>query len=69
MVESMNARMMDAEAGPVPKFMAWSCFLPSGCCRSSRRCGEIVKGMDLFAGGLAGGYGLKAYQDRRSQGR
>ena len=30
---------------------------------------EIVKGMGLFAGGLAGGYGLKAYQDRKSQGR
>ena len=31
---------------------------------------EIVNGMGLFAAGLAGGYGLKAYQDdKRSQGR
>ena len=27
---------------------------------------EIVKSVCLFAGGLAGGYGLKAYQDRRT---
>ena len=27
---------------------------------------EIVKSVCLFAGGLAGGYGLKAYQDQRS---
>lgn len=27
---------------------------------------EIVKSVCLFAGGVAGGYGLKAYQDRRT---